>query len=260
MKREIKLEELKKIQLDILDCVAKFCDDNGISYFLAYGTLLGAIRHKGYIPWDDDIDIALPRSDFKKFMDIFNNSQKYDFKVVEYQTYAKVYNVNTELYEGLNADVNIGVNIDLFPIDGLGNDKESAISTLKKSTLLYKLYVSKILSFRKSRKWYKNLFLFFIKILLLIVPRNSLKKYICRLGNNNFYDSKYVGMIVAPYGANELMLKSVFEKNIDVYFENRIYKIPFGYDEYLRNLYGNYMEYPPKEKQVSHHLFKAYWK
>ncbi|MFR5682857.1 MAG: phosphorylcholine transferase LicD [Clostridia bacterium] len=125
------LEEIKSIQLDILSQVANYCDRNGLRYFLAYGTLLGAVRHKGYIPWDDDIDIMMPRPDYMQFINSFNNEKcalrvgsHYLDKNYPY-VIAKVYDTSTLCKENIDVEYSIGINIDVFPIDGLPETERS---------------------------------------------------------------------------------------------------------------------------------------
>ena len=125
--RQISADELKEIQLNLLNNIDHFCKSNGIQYFLAYGTLIGAIRHDGFIPWDDDIDIAMPRPDYDRFIKKFNAYSK-DYQVEDYSItdnyptpFAKVIDTRTEMRMTLYNQRSSGVYIDVFPIDGIGN-------------------------------------------------------------------------------------------------------------------------------------------
>ena len=121
----IDLEELKIIQIEILDEVHNFCLEKGITYFLSSGTLIGAIRHRGYIPWDDDIDLYMPRKDYERFLKIFNQISE-NCRVLSLSTdkkyalaYAKVERLGTRMIEHVDNPMEMGVNIDVFPIDGV---------------------------------------------------------------------------------------------------------------------------------------------
>ena len=123
-------EELKAIQLDLLQKTADFCKENGIRYYLCGGTLLGAIRHKGYIPWDDDIDISMPRPDYDRFISMFNKPEN-DYQVIDMSNnkkyglpFAKVHDTRTFVDELQYTKDQFGVYIDIFPIDGVGEDEQ----------------------------------------------------------------------------------------------------------------------------------------
>ena len=133
---EITLEEIKKIELDILSYVSDFCNNNNIKYYLWGGTLLGAIRHGGFIPWDDDIDIAMPRSDFELFLSKFD-SENYGVSYCGIDCnhpywHAKVYHKNTQKVEPIyyKGDFSIGIDIDVFVLDSYEKDQD-VINTVK---------------------------------------------------------------------------------------------------------------------------------
>ncbi|MBQ8445584.1 MAG: LicD family protein, partial [Opitutales bacterium] len=125
--REITHEELKQIQLGILDKVHEFCEKNGITYFLSSGTLIGAVRHKGYIPWDDDLDLYMPRADYDKFIKLFSANSPENTKLLSLETdkkyqypFAKVIDDRTEMVEtAVGESFKIGVYIDVFPVDSV---------------------------------------------------------------------------------------------------------------------------------------------
>ena len=142
MNKEITDKELKKIQTEILKYVHDYCLKNNIKYWLDSGTLLGAIRHKGYIPWDDDIDIGMARDDYNKFLENFNNTQsKYKCYSIENNNkfcypYAKILDTSTILYEPDEKGIKLCVYIDLFPYDNAPND-EKIIKKMSKKALKY---------------------------------------------------------------------------------------------------------------------------
>jgi len=257
---KISLEEVRKISLDILIDVADFCEKNDIRYFLSVGTLLGAIRHKGFIPWDDDIDIMMPRPDYKRFIDSYENDR---FKVFKPEVgrfyYAKVYDTKTAKYE---RDVDydkyeaIGVDIDVFPLDGIVNDEEVIAKLYKKECMLETLLrLSNQPIFNRKNP---------IKAINRIIPRiigsKNLVKMIERNAQTYDYDaSDYViRMRWSPNGFTGALPKSVFEKDYGE-FEGHTFRIPKGYDAFLTAFFGDYMSLPPEEKRVVHD-FECYRK
>lgn len=259
--REISTEELKRIQIEILDDVADFCQRHNLRYYLAYGTLLGAIRHKGYIPWDDDIDIHMPRPDYEKFLELYNGSDGIN-RVVSHEldkkyrvAFAKVYRKGTLVKEfHFKQDV-FGVYIDIFPLDGL-KDGEQALQCGEIRRYMHvknSIFTSCMSVMRKIR-------LALTKAILLPVTLRSLQKRIKRIATQCSYDSS--GRVYSSYSrlaARETFPRAIFDSYRMVPFEGKEYRAPMDCDCYLRALYGNYMTLPPKEKQISTHNSQAYY-
>lgn len=265
----IGMEEQKRIQLDILKELKYVCDKNNIDYSLGGGTLLGAIRHKGYIPWDDDIDIMLMRSEYEKLLNIFNNeSRKKEYKLISYKNttnyyypFAKIVNVKTRLIEDSYRDLEeMGIYIDIFPIDYLPNEEQKVKKIYKKYKLENKLLgiykYNKDSTANKKKMYLKKVIRFFLvklKIYKLILSSidNLCKKYV---------KTNKVACISGRYFEKEIMPSEYISDYVQVDFEGESYKAAKGYDEYLTKHYGNYMELPPKEKQISNHNNIAFWK
>lgn len=281
--KEIDNETLKKLELNILKDVAGFCEKNGLRYYLCGGTLIGTIRHKGFIPWDDDIDIIMPRPDYMRFMKLYNQEKSF-YRVHSlvtdpkwYSTFAEVEDNRTvKIYKNFNQKENNGVNIDIFPIDGSPNNEEERKRFWLINNILTRIATLAQLNFSVSnhfadqdkrfsmiRTWLRTL----VKFIAIPVAR-----CICSVVNLNEivtkramkYDvdqSKYIGVSSFPhYGYRECVKGSSFLKITKRPFEGILFNTPDNYDEYLSNLYGDYMKLPPKEKQVTHHNFTAYWK
>ncbi len=260
--REINADQLKKIQLEILDAVDNFCTENTIKFWLDSGTLLGAIRHKGYIPWDDDVDIGMLREDFDRFISSFNEING-RYKVICNELYsdcvypyAKILDTDTILYEpNEEKGVKLSVNIDLFVYDVTpgGDEAEKQYDRRDKYSFLnsvqYNLYPSKT--------WYKKVPKAALCVALQLFPRGVFASKV--VSNSKHYvgqELNYVGNFTSV--SRIICEKSVFDSTILWDFEGKKYPVPVGYDAWLTAFYGDYMKLPPKEKRVSHHGFKAY--
>lgn len=261
--KEIFLNELKTIQLDVLDVVASFCEKENISYFLAYGTLIGAIRHNGYIPWDDDIDIIMPRPDYEKFLNSFNGFHPH-IRSIDIRSntnyclpFAKAYDIRTIVDESMYKEKDIfGVFIDIFPLDGFGN-----MSQVKKIRFYNRLLNTKSAVLNNQRKILKNILMGMGKIVLLPFTKYSIIKRMQETAQICSYDeSEFVDSMFSPYSLKEICHKSVFSVFIYKEFEGKQYRIPQEYDSYLKLIYGDYMKLPPIEKRISHHSSRAWWK
>lgn len=260
--KQICPEELKTIQIDILRKVADFCDNNNITYFLAFGTLIGAIRHNGFIPWDDDIDIAMPRPDYDKFISLFNKenskiqvvsmdiNDKYGF------SFAKVHDLRTIVNETQYHQDVFGVNIDIFPIDGVKDRKQ--IITLRR---INKLLHTKKANFTQ-RKLSKKIINAFGKIILLPFSTHYILSKIDKISRTcPFGSTPKAGFISETVvGERAIVETSVFSGTLKHDFEGYKFKIPVGYDLWLRSIYGDYMQLPPEEKRKTHHVSIAWWK
>lgn len=256
-------DELKKIQLEILDSVARFCEENHISYWIDSGTLLGAIRHKGYIPWDDDIDIGMLRKDYDRFAAIFNSKQtRYQFLCIEntpnfYLPYGKVCDPNTLLYEPDEDGYKLAINIDIFVYDNAPDDDSIVTKMYDIRDALRKKHDVKTQGKIKDRNLIKKTIKIFRRFCYrLLYPKNQIIKMV---ENSKKYADEPTTR-VGNFTAYTRMVcnKNVFDEFIEVEFEKKRYKAPIGYDEWLKSFYGDYMKLPPEEKRISHHKFVAY--
>lgn len=254
----ISLEQRKQIQLEMLIEIDKFCRANNIKYMLAFGTLLGAIRHKGYIPWDDDVDISMPLDDMIKFKNEFKsdnlkycdvdteNNYEWTFsRIVHKQTYNKT-GITYKAY---------GVNIDLYPtieVSSSPEENEHAIARLMKP---YRQYCAAIKCRRRA-----------IRVLpITTIPgfEKCVRKY--RDLNHSTLYCKNGGAFHCDAGPLELFKLHTFAFNpfedmIEVDFEGYKFMAPSRYDEYLTTRYGNYMKLPPEDQRHPYHGGKYYWK
>lgn len=265
--RELTVKETKEIQkceVEILKELDRITRKHNLKYMLVGGTLLGAIRHKGFIPWDDDIDIAMPRKDYEKFKEIVSketDEKKYYFQDMynsdKYgMIFGKLKMKNTLLVEGTNnlpkEEQNIW--IDIFPYD-----KTSKNMFIAKVNLI-RGYIYKIIYYLKcGNKLVEHTFIrkvaaFVLKVLSLFYTKKSCKRKFEKLYKK--YELKKECNYVSyggTYVFKEITTKEYFDNLIETDFENNSFYIPKEYDEYLTRIYGDYMKLPPKEKQKSHH-------
>lgn len=267
MRKQISYEELKTIQMDILEVIQDFCEKLGIHYSLACGTFLGAIRHQGYIPWDDDIDIYLTRKDFEILVSHFPDEYRH-IKVVSLErdnlwdrAYAQAFDNRTAIHEDVTENGARGIYIDIYPVDSVPDSDSDWLKYNKKRRFLVRLSEIKYIKLNKNRTIFKNLTLLLGKIVLLPLSSRTIAIWISRNAQHNNgkgYHRSFEcvqGMLQKRPFESSLMKDIVKTK-----FEDRFFMIMRDYDAYLANAYGNYMKLPPKEKQVSHHVFEAWWK
>ena len=262
-RKEVTKEEMRTIQLDILDKIHDYCEKNNLRYSLSGGTLLGAVRHQGYIPWDDDIDIMMPRPDYEKFMVDFNDKHEYlvtqNFKNSKtfYYDFGKVYDNRTIIKEKDRCMT--GVYVDIFPIDGMPDSQEETIELRNKCVAI-------IEELKKTTQFYKFTDGHFLRLkyllkLLIYPPRDkSIKKYYEQIEAYPFGQKKYSGVILGQYGLREKLPSDLYTSYVDLTFEGKQRKAICGYATYLSGLYGDYMQLPPVEKRKSAHIGHAFWK
>ena len=256
------MTELQNKLLEILTWFIKFLEDNNITYYAVGGTLLGAVRHKGFIPWDDDVDIAIPRPEYNRLIKIFNKKREhyvletpYDGNKDYLYTYSKLYDTNTTLVERQRKPLKRGVFIDIFPLDGAGNSYEEALSFYKKNNKSNSLLIAKTCAIRKQRKWYKNILI----ILARLIPFVNLKNLSLKVDNGfsrkGYEENLYVSNFCGSYRTKEINEKRIFGKPQEFEFENIKIKGPEYPNEYLNRIYGDWKELPPTEKRGVQHSF-----
>lgn len=255
--KPISLEERKNVQFEMLKEIDSFCRSNGIRYSLAFGTLLGAIRHRGFIPWDDDVDIMMPLSDMKRFKSLFHSeTMKYydvdndpDFQYA----FSRIANTKTFCKIGF-LFTGYGICIDLYPIIPIPREPKKQVSFWEKAVNLEKRYVSFV-------KW-NNRAIRYLPVKRLPGFSKTMKEYRDFLfgfgneSNNSYY------IIAGPMKLRNKMTYDfdLFEDLIDVEFEGQMFRAVSCYDKYLTMRYDNYMQLPPEDQRQPYHGGNYFWK
>ena len=264
--QELSHREIQLTELEILLEFDKLCRQNGLRYSLAGGTLLGAVRHKGFIPWDDDIDVCMPRPDYERLKELVKKnalSERYyvttDSEKNAVYPFLKLQDRTVEIAEERFNEVQ-NLWVDIFPVDGLPSDERKLKKIYKKSSLYRKIIVFEKWKNLKAYGGKHNKFTaFFIKIFVKLygvkrAVRNSIKLAL----QYDYETSDYVGVVTwGCYGIGERMLKKEYEQFVEMSFEGHQFRAMGCWDSYLHGIYGDYMQLPPAEKRVTHNI-KAY--
>ena len=263
----IPVETQKELMVDILKYIDELCKKNNLTYFMIGGTLLGAVRHKGFIPWDDDVDIGLLREDYEKLIAVLQREKPNRYALVEnsvtrncYLANAKVFDKNTLLREDIDGACDIGVNVDVFPLDYIADDVKKSYDNYTKQSFFEELVSLKSRNYRTQKSSVKKLAVLFLKIIpfnITFVTRKRIKRCEQLISKSK---SQWVSNFYGAWGIKEVVPSYIFSEVVQLEFEGNFFSAPAKYDEYLKYVYGNYMQLPPVEDRVTHHSNKAYWK
>ncbi|SEH64783.1 lipopolysaccharide cholinephosphotransferase [Ruminococcus flavefaciens] len=268
MSVNINADELHERLLTMAKYFHAFCEENNIDYYMLGGTMLGAVRHKGFIPWDDDMDFGIPRSDYDRFIQLFNEKSKPEYELRFYKNaknspmhYAKLIDNRTTLIECNYHNYIEGLYIDIFPLDVADKNNISERIRNKRIMIKHSLIINhcSTISEREiinGRGIAKGLLKIIIKkyaqMRNLNKLHNSLEELMTKRKDDNLgYIANYLG----AWGEREIVPKSTMGVPVLYQFDDTQLYGPEDYDGYLKSLYGKYMELPPKEKRIFKHSF-----
>ena len=255
--KQLTFEQLRSVQMSILDKVHDFCQQHQLDYSLAGGSLLGAIRHKGYIPWDDDIDIMMPRDDYEYLLDNFTRENP-DFTFFNLNSepnpypflFSKLSLNGSEISNGRIKGV--GINIDIFPIDSLGKNQATAkfrFSLMKVLNLFPRVQRSRK---KRSNPLAERVFRLSQKLVRVIPTHWFLRAIESLCSHRLVRQSGFAVSIGSSYLSKELCEASLYHEYTAVEFEDRHYQSIVRYDDYLSMIYGDYMQMPKKQDRENH--------
>ena len=262
--KKLDIDEIKEVELGVMDYIHNICKEKGINYSLAYGSLLGAVRHRGFIPWDDDLDIALKRDEYDKLYQAILEDNNSIYKVVSWENdsrypypFYRVYDSRT-VYENnyIQNDIELGICVDVFPFD----DYKDVNKEITKLDMYRRLSVYTLYGIRNKEAGIKNI----VRYLMLVVFRlTRVKTWNKKLNDCSKapVDGEYIDYLMESKKYITKLDAKALDEVVECKFEDRVYNIPKDYDHILTTIYGSdYMEIPSLEKRIQHDDFVAYIK
>ena len=252
--------EIKQKELEILLHFDSFCRNHALCYSLCGGTLLGAIRHKGFIPWDDDIDVMMPRPDYERFIQIWRDTGVFNLRSFRLNNlllpFSKIVNTKTHVKSIIDdGTINKNLWIDIFPIDGLPDNEHATKMIYLKTILLRRLLFLSSARLGEGQTIFRKYSKYILKPVINLYGRRrlveSIEKLACRYPYKN---TKFVGSIAWGQHTGEKLPRFFFEKIVFVDFMGcKLPSISNG-ERYLTQLYGDYMSLPPRALRKTHQM------
>lgn len=268
--KKIDLETMKQLQIEMLKYIDRICKKNNIEYFLVGGSLIGAVRHNGFIPWDDDIDIALTYKNYQRLYNVLIKDNDDRYKIMNHDSnseyfypYAKLIDTKTILHETNYKEIkDYGVYVDIFTYYNLPNDENRRIRQYKKIKNIQR----QIFYYGSTNPYNSNIIKNILKIPLVIYSKKKgidkiLKNYNKILSEYSDENTTYVISNWPLYKMNgEIQKFSSIKETTSHKFESMQALIPINYDEFLKTTFGDYMKLPPESERVVRHINEVYWR
>lgn len=262
-------KKVQKLTLELLKVYIDICEKNNLRYYFTGGALIGVLRHKGFIPWDDDIDVGMPRKDYEKFLKILNNDMPKGYGICNRFTDPNWHFAMSQFID-LESEIEINLAetprkahiwIDVFPLDGLPNNK--IIRWLRVKNILFHRYLVQIahigtqVDIHRKRPFFEKVVINFFKIVSIgkLLDSEKILSHMEKiLKKNDFYESKYVGNMLGRYREREVVPQKYFGEPQKGLFESIEVNIPEKSHLLQQALYGDYMKLPPKNERVAHNV------
>ncbi len=259
------MTEVQSKLLDMLVWFDRFCRENGLRYYALGGTLLGAVRHEGFIPWDDDVDVGMPRTDYEKLAGLLGGEihDGYVLETVQSEDpkfcypFTKLYDTPTTLAEHVSTGLKRGLFLDIFPLDGIGNGEEPDFGWFRKIKHRNQFYIARITAVRKGRSALKNMAV----VLSKAIPGKVLDNRALRIRIDgmcrkyDFESCRWAGSLLGNWWEKELMAREIFGEPKEYRFEGHTILGIEHAEDYLTAIYGDWRQLPPEEKRFTHHDF-----
>lgn len=264
--RRIERAEIQELLLDMLGRFADYCERHDLRYYLVGGTLLGAVRHKGFIPWDDDIDVGMPRADYEKFLALVRKEPVApEYQVISSEEgnftlpFAEMLHTATRLERPSSSYINpkyqvLHLVLDIFPQDGWPETEAEAKAVVRRAARLRQMNKLARAKIGTGKTLGKAIAKIPLSLVMKVVGCNRINRRLDRFARTYDYDtSKYVGAITyGIYGLGERCRREEVFELASVEFEGRTYPAPGCWDSYLTGIFGDYMTLPPEEQRHSH--------
>lgn len=260
-----KMKKVWAVELELLELFQQICKKHGLQYFALGGTLLGAVRHKGFIPWDDDIDVGMPREDYDRFVALSQDEFPYPYRLITpmndacYRAHAQIRHCETTGYPLVDETLkcNKGIFIDIFPLDGVADSQLAFKVQIARMKLLNRILVNYYYFDAKHENppvW-KSLFHKLVCIGMKVLDVKRVYRHYDEIAAKySKRKTKKLGEISILFGDSRYhWRREVFAKTEEFPFEHGTIRVPQGWDEFLSHTFGDYMKIPENKKERALH-------